>query len=420
MKHSKFRIFFVIVTLLCSISLNIFVSAVAPGYTYTYDINLCGIVDPDGADRTGWQTKAASILGNIPDSVINKHTAFTSAQLASYIKASEMFIIHSHGNSTAVKTIDSTGSSEFLRLSTIESWSANSLSNLELAFLGFCSSGKGRGSQDNFISTIHEKGADCVIGYSDTVRTKANYIMIESFSIAIGAGYTVSEALAYADSQVLALYGSSGNTNQRYILGDVSQRFTNYLTPINSAGSNLMYASLPTSSKISFSSAYSTNTLGFFDRNKLTVAETANNPSDFSISEEYALMQLQSICSNSNRYALTDFYYTEETDITTYIYSYRINGINTNDYVFLMFNSLGDLVSYGKPCEGAFDDVNISESELNTANTNLIKLLAQNHITNFQICDKRIVWDDDSLAIRYSVSYSTNSSDCIEDFIITL
>ena len=44
--------------------------------------------------------------------------------------------------------------------------------------------------------------------------------MIKEFCTAIGYGYTIAEALAYADSQVLAQYGISGFTNNRLVRED--------------------------------------------------------------------------------------------------------------------------------------------------------------------------------------------------------
>ena len=57
------------------------------------------------------------------------------------------------------------------------------------------------------------------------LKTAANRIMLREFCKAIGAGYTISSALAYADAQVLSEYGSSGSTNYRLIRGNASASF---------------------------------------------------------------------------------------------------------------------------------------------------------------------------------------------------
>ena len=79
---------------------------IAETMLYTY---LLGIKDPDGADRTSWQTSAANSLYNIQNALIYKYTAFDSTQLLDHLERSNFFVIHTHGNQTSLKAVNSYG-----------------------------------------------------------------------------------------------------------------------------------------------------------------------------------------------------------------------------------------------------------------------------------------------------------------------
>lgn len=405
--------------------LSIFLTASAI-VTLPTTIELCGIVDSDGADRTSWQTSAATYLSNIPDSIVNKRTAFDSTQLLTYLCNSDIFIVHTHGNSTVLKAVDSNGEVSYLYRSTIDGLYDGKLFDLDLAFLAACRTGATVSSGTNMVDAVYAKGASCVIGYKESVKTAANRIMVRAFSTALGGGYSIAESLAYADARVLAEYGSSGATDSRYIKGDTSTIF-NPTMMMYSASDVLTSSSSDSSNNIH----YFTNedgVYGFFDFDKLTKEDysatsiySKNTQSSF---EATAFAYLDSICLDSSTYSLQEFYYTPDTDMYIYIFNNMVCETETDDYVIIMLNHVGDLVSYSKPCEGAFASVTITEDALSGAEYRLRNHHALSDETIYNIVDKRIVWDGDTLSLCFSVeTTSTDAFGCyssIDDYIVPL
>lgn len=88
-------------TVLCVFGTNTASAAI----TSKLRINLCGIKDPDGYDRTGWQTVAYTWMSKL-DANIYKRTEFDKNQLVSYIKSSDIFVIHTHGSKQILCAVD--------------------------------------------------------------------------------------------------------------------------------------------------------------------------------------------------------------------------------------------------------------------------------------------------------------------------
>ena len=207
------RLMALVLVIFLFVSITVSVSAL-PMFT----INLAGIIDADGQDRTSWQITAANYLSNINNSHIFRLTAFNKCNLLAYLRDPNMFVIHTHGDQRRLQAVDANGELSFLTVDMVNALPAGDLENLKLAYLGGCETGEGGTSATNIVNAVFAKGARCVIGYKETVVTPANYIMIREFCTAIGCGYTISEALAYADSRVLAEYGSSGDTHDRLVI----------------------------------------------------------------------------------------------------------------------------------------------------------------------------------------------------------
>lgn len=177
-----------------------------------FKVYLCGIIDSDGVDRMSWIAPAKTALLKISNSTVETKTSFSSTELAGYIKLADLFAIHTHGDASSLKAVNGSGTS-YLYKTTIDSWRSGTLSDLKLAFLGACSVGYGGSSGNNIVNSMYAKGAKCVIGYKNNVVTACNRTMLQNFNIAIGYGYTIQNALAYADARVLAFMGSSGGTD---------------------------------------------------------------------------------------------------------------------------------------------------------------------------------------------------------------
>ena len=153
---------------------------------------LCGIVDLDGADRTSWQEKATTYLRTIPNTMVTTQTAFNATQLLNYMNTANIFVIHTHGAPTALKAVDASGAETYLRNSNISALSSGELSNLEVAFLAACQSGGTASIGYNMVDAVFSKGAKCVIGYTQSVYTTWNYIMVREFCVALGGERSIS------------------------------------------------------------------------------------------------------------------------------------------------------------------------------------------------------------------------------------
>lgn len=389
-------------------SLPLRVNAVVP----FYPIYLCGIQDPDGGDRTGWQQTASTMLENVSNSVILKKTAFNSEELKDYLTSAKMFVVHTHGSSTQLRAVDANGVISHLTKDDIDSLDSGALNNLELAYLGACSVGEG---QDNIVRSVYRKGADCVIGYTESVLTVANYVMIENFCVGIGNGYSILESLAYADAQVLANYSTSGNTNQRLVLGDTSQVFADRVV-VMSCDSNV-------GNDIVYFKDENNEIFGFFDPSKLSIrnpdaykTQVASEISYDVLAESY----LKDVCQDATAYSLQESYYTEDTGLTTYIYCATLSGVATSDIVFFSMNSSGELVSYGKPREGIFNNLSLSENALDLSLQALEAYTSQNSISVYTIIESRLVIHDGEFSVRYMLEYTVNDCLYIDEVYISL
>lgn len=390
-------------------------------------VNLCGIKDSDGNDRTGWQTVAYAWMSKL-DANVYKRTEFDKNQLVSYIKSSDIFVIHTHGGYDYLLAVDGNGNETNLEMYNVDSWASNCLLGLDLAFLGACECGRGGESARNMVNSFFNKGARCVIGYEWSVDTKVNYTMIQEFCRAIGAGYTIKNALAYADIKVLDKHGYPGWTNSRYVRGDTSVKFRNVTQLLSSLSTeNVNYEKLPNASEI----VYFHNeekTYGFFDPSKVdgmnlnqnNEKATANNLSQREISDNY----LKSQIGTWDKYQLTDSYYTEDTGLTAYIYSRKIHGVNTWDTVGIFVNRNNEIVSYSAPRIGAFDAFNIEAYALSNADIKLQDKMRELGIFDYEIVEKMVILEDNLPAMRYSVLHTIYDEESehssIDDYIIAL
>ena len=87
----------------------------------------------------------------------------------------------------------------------------------------------------------------------------------------------------------------------------------------------------------------------------------------------------------------------------TYIYQHFHDGIPTNDVVFMMFNSDGDLVSWGTPNKDRFDNVDISCIDWSDVYAKMSQSVAEMTNGSYEIVDERLVWDSNVLSMRFSV-----------------
>lgn len=377
---------------------------------------LCGIIDSDGADRTSWIMPSKNALLQIKDATVVGDTAFNSTELASHIKNANFFVIHTHGNYKSLKTVDGSNVSK-LNSSDIAGWSSSSLFNLKVAFLGACKTGSKEDDNLNLVDAMFSRGARCVIGYTETVNTACNKTMLQNFCVAIGNGYTIQNALAYADAQVLATKGKTGNTNLRYVRGDTSAKFREASLLLRHIGES-----------VNEEIVYFTDEdgiYGYFDASKINQVNrtTTMRAASYGIAQEDVVKSFaMTKVSNFDKYALSYQKYVEDTGITTYVYAYYIDNIITDDYFFVMVNNNNQVVSYGLPNEGEFDSLDLEKVSLDEADEYIELELRNNGIEEYKIVDKCIVKENGVFSIRYSIKYSLNSSEYEywDEFIVPL
>lgn len=416
MKNFVFRRFLAIVFFIClCLSLTFKVSAL-PMFT----IHLLGIVHSDGGDRTSWQSTAQNYLSNIPNSYFFNLTAFDDDKLLTYLKTPDMFVIHTHGSPTTLLAVDADGSESMLTVSEISALAVGALDNLDLAFIGACRSGFGGETiENNIVNAIYGRGARCVIGYLNTVETSANYIMIKEFCSAIGCGYTIAEALAYADAQVLAQYGSSGNTDKRLVRGSTETSFADRGILLDSISSNSDISGLTGSqeSSVGVISLQSTTgcEFGYFDFSKIGLGTS---------SETNIALDFGNYSFDTQKYVFSKQYFTDDTGIWTTIYTYYINGIETDDSIYFLHNSRGELVACMHPNEGYYDNVQLSDNTLEASRISLDALLRTAGINDFTLTETRLVMNDGVPSLRYSVQYEvvldSLSFQTIDNYMIPL
>ena len=220
----------------------------------------------------------------------------------------------------------------------------------------------------NLVSETYLKGCGCSIGFTNYLSPGITAQFLRSFSTALGYGYTISQAMAFADNAVLYTYGYYGGTNYRLVLGTTSTSFTIY-TPITSAedpvsSDGLMYSS----------GSGSVNTKG------------------------------QILSEISDDYSVIDSYYTEETGLLTTRYNKLIDGYKTEDYAYTMVDVNGNLCYAGVPNPHCLDGFKVTEQFISSCEKQLSSLLEGK---DYSITEYMITGSCDAPGMRYYVTVNT-------------
>lgn len=343
-------------------------------------------------------------------------TSFNNTQLLNYIKSANVFEVHTHGSATSLMAVNGSQVT-MLEKSAIDGLSAGSLSSSKLVYLVACNTGQGGVSGSNLVNSIFSKGARCVIGQKDKVYTLYSRIMLENFNLAIGYGYTIQNALAYADAQVLALKGKAGGTDNRLVRGDTSVKFAETSQVL----SNL--EQLPNKEIIYFMNE--DGVYGYFDVSKISpIDETStgyaflNNQVQKAVVEEFIISKVVDF----EKYTLNYCNYVEDTGLTTYVYSYYIDDINTDDHIFVMISNDNQIVAYGVPNEGKFNNINLDEIDWAQNTAYLGHVLQEKGISEYEILDECLVIENGVLSMRYTIAYNflQFEYECFDEIIVTL
>lgn len=257
-----------------------------------------------------------------------------------------------------------------------------------------------------------------MIGYKQSVYTACNYVMLESCGYALslrhsnGQGYSISDALAYADAQVLAKYGFAGYTNDRLIRGNVYQRFrlADNVSPRGSNGeaesTDIQSAGMETREAFINDDGYM---YGFFDFSKLKMIDQTGN--DDKEKNRGAMERMNEIAKNvlrnavetPMRYELVYNHFSEETGVYSFVFNHKVNNMETGDFISIMLNAHGEVVSFAKPAEGAFDGIQLTEGMILNAERALETQMDKNKINEYAVTDRRLVLTEAGYCIRFSL-----------------
>ena len=366
-------------------------------------IVVCAAYDTQyGNDMQSWAELASNYLSNIPNAMVSPHFDFTATQLLGYLNTADICIVSSHGSPNSILAVDDSFHETTLTSSDISALPGGSLNNLAVAYLAGCRTGGTVNSGSNMVDAVYSKGAKCVIGYTQKVYYFCDNTMLSEFCRALSYEYSIGEALSYADAKVLIEWdGISGFTDQRYVRGDTTTIF-GYYAPNNAL--SIPNNTTPAPAEIIYFSNEN-GTYGFFDPSKLS---GENNTAAYSINsiapvtESTAAAFLNTLCEDSQQYSLRDFYYTPDTGVYTAIYNTILCGTATTDFIYIMLNTNGELVSYAKPREGAFNGIEITSEMLQEAEETLYNTFD----LSTELCSidfKQIAWEDGVLSMHYYV-----------------
>lgn len=146
---------------------------------------------------------------------------------------SQIFVISSHGNAGRVKLGSENNVSRiFANCSvsgnnrSLSNLGSNSLANLRLVMYSTCYSGKTSNTEGNLVTMTRSKGAQCVVGWNDTLFSGSSDEWIRLFfEKADEAHKPVWECFNHADYWIRDIYGSN-HANllvDRHEQGDIYQ-----------------------------------------------------------------------------------------------------------------------------------------------------------------------------------------------------
>ncbi len=411
------------------LTLVVAISSVSPSYTIASidnkKISLMGIYHSDGADRTSWIDTSANNIGtNIGTYTVSKIKGFSISDFLTQLVNQDMVVVHTHGaQNSMIACVDGVDSSV---TSTIVDnvFSTNSLSQLRICYIGACSCGAGGSTADNFVNTIFEQGALCVIGYLGSVVTACNRYMLNQFCYYIGQGYVVNNALTRAEQDVLNKYGEYGGVNNRLVrgIGGIAMTDSSYKVIGNSTYSL---------------NTYSAQTISIASNDILSMDETSICTVDgdvFTYDKDnniiaYTRLNDERNSSSSHTKKLSTFltafdiedYEIDEDGVDTseiVCMRYYINDIKTNDIIYYSCDKNDELSSYGYPRVG---NAKIVEEKYADLNSDLILQYISDNYGSLDVCN--IILDVDDVTNPYvNVSYIVNSDgyECIDNLSISL
>lgn len=136
-----------------------------------------------------------------PNAIVYTRNYFRSlSDLETMLGLGNYVWVSSHGSKGKVATFDETGNvngsisvNDFLKYNT------NQFANVKLCVMLSCQSA---GTTLNVCNAIHQRGAECVIGFRQSIEATKAVEWQKYFVEAQSVGWTVSAAVRYADNKV--------------------------------------------------------------------------------------------------------------------------------------------------------------------------------------------------------------------------
>lgn len=181
-------------------------------------------VETDSADRSVWHESVKScLLSSRPNTNVVTFDHFSEERFRISLYCANYFFVQSHGSPTCVACYDEDGTcTGYFSRDKVLNYPTGYFSNVKLCVLAACETAKGN---ENIAQAVYSKGAKCVIGYEESVLTVCNSTWIEYLNDALAIGWTVEDAMAYADLIVNDKYSRSGDTDSHKAYGNVDVVF---------------------------------------------------------------------------------------------------------------------------------------------------------------------------------------------------
>lgn len=391
-------------------------------------ISLMGIEHWDDADRTSWIDYAALAVAGVGNTSVTEFIGFDISDMMDQFYYQDMVVFQTHGydNGAGIITYKNDTEQKLSRTIVDNVFSKNSCSQLRICYVGACSSGHGGATAENFVNTLYEKGAMCVIGYLDSVLTVCNSYMLRQFCYYIGTGYSVNNSLLRAEQDVFNKYGTYGTVNQRLVRGTSGIAMTD--SSYRSMGSSTYSLENYASEMINIDSGE----VVFADETSVCM----QNGETYSFDENnqicsYILLDLDEDADSRMNDVIEGDSLFESFDLEGYrleINQYEtsemhcmrayINDIKTNDVIYYTLDENNKLLSYAYPRVGSAYEVrkNFSDVCLDDVMT-----YVQNNYGYTEIEDVTLDVDDiNNPCVNVSYRYSTDDYESIETISIPL
>ena len=149
----------------------------------------------------------------------SKNTNIGATVALQGLRSSQVFVGRSHGSKTSF--VCNNGN---ITRSMVIALPANALSSAKLVYYGACLTGEGGADAENLVNATFDRGAKCVIGFTESINFDAGNKWTKKFMASLSDGDTIDTAISKA---ALAVLLAPGSTNKRLVRGTSNVRIDN-------------------------------------------------------------------------------------------------------------------------------------------------------------------------------------------------